>query len=68
MTWGTPRPQHGVQAMDSYISACGVPVYESIQYDAPSDDWYIVGDSSENRELIMNRVCLHNTQLEEKSC
>lgn len=34
------------------------------QFDAFSDDWYIVGDSSDNRDLIMTRVQLHNTEVE----
>lgn len=65
MTWGTPRPMHAEQRLSSYISGAGVEVYESEQYDAFSDEWYIVGDSSDNRDLIMTRIQLHNTQVEE---
>lgn len=65
MTWGTPRPMHAEQRLSSYISGAGLEVYESEQYDAFSDDWYIVGDSSDNRNLIMTRIQLHNTQVEE---
>lgn len=65
MTWGTPRPMHAEQRLSSYISGAGLEVYESEQYDAFSDDWYIVGDSSDNRNLMMTRIQLHNTQVEE---
>lgn len=64
MTWGTPRLPHAVQRLSSYISGAGIPVYESEQYDAFSDDWYIVGDSSDNHDLIMTRIQLHNTEVE----
>lgn len=64
MTWGTPRPMHAQQRMSSYISGAGVEVYESEQYDAFSDTWYIVGNSLDNHDLMMTRIQLHNAQVE----
>ncbi len=51
------------QKMTSYQSASNTTVYEIKQYHKPSNDWYIVGDSSMNRDYILTMIEIHNLKL-----
>ena len=48
------------QQITSYISCAGVKIYETLQFNKDCNNWFIVGDSSENKKLIESRIKLHN--------
>ena len=51
------------QKMVSYVSAYGINVYETVQYNKKADAWYRVGDSSTVEEYIRLSIELHNKTL-----
>jgi len=57
-------PVHKEQRLSSYISGKGITVYETEQYNAFTREWYIVGDSSTNLELITVMIDHHNIILQ----
>jgi hypothetical protein len=54
---------HKTQRIISYISAYGLTVYETEQYNQYTNDWYIVGDSSTSLEYITSQMNHHNLLL-----
>ena len=52
-----------LQHIRSYISGHGIRVYEVEQYNKQCNDWFIVGDCSENIEYIAAMVNLHNEKI-----
>jgi hypothetical protein len=40
-----------------------VKVYEVLQFNKAVEDWFIVGDCSENKRFIESEVELHNLKL-----
>ena len=57
---------NGQERLSSYVSACGITVYEREFYHEESDTWYICGDSSTNRELIEAEIKHNNLLLQYK--
>ena len=58
---------HKIQKISSYISGYGITVYETLQYNKNSKEWYIVGDSYTNLELITSIINHHNMIIELKN-
>jgi hypothetical protein len=50
------------QRITSYVSASGLRVYETEQYNKDTDEWYIVGDGSTNKDYILSMIDSHNTR------
>jgi hypothetical protein len=48
------------QRITSYISSKGLTVYETEQYNASTQEWYIAGDSSTSLEFITAMMNHHN--------
>jgi hypothetical protein len=51
---------HEMQRITSYISAYGLTIYETEQYNENSKEWYIVGDSYTDLKIITGMMDLHN--------
>ena len=58
---------HREQRVSSYVSGHGLTVYETEQYNQYNGEWYIVGDSTTNKELIESMVELHNLRLKQSN-
>jgi hypothetical protein len=54
------KPLDKTQRLTSYVSGSGLTVYETEQYNKNAGEWYIVGDSSTNLDLITARMEHHN--------
>ena len=52
-----------IQKRIAYVSGSNVIVYETLQYNADSWEWYIVGDSSLNKTFIDSEIARHNAKL-----
>jgi len=48
------------QRLSSYVSGAGLLVYETEQYSKKCNSWYLVGDSSTNKELVQAMIENHN--------
>jgi len=55
--------QDKTQHISSYVSGYGVRVYQVEQYNKQCDDWFIVGDCSENINYIASEVQRHNENI-----
>jgi hypothetical protein len=51
------------QRMTSYVSSTGLKVYETEQYNADCNDWFLVGDSSTNKKYVETMIDWHNQKL-----
>ena len=52
-----------IQRISSYISGCGLKVYEIEQYNKSVDTWYTVGNSSQCKDWIVSQIQHHNYSL-----
>jgi len=51
------------QRITSYVCAYGLYVYEIEQYNLESNEWYPVGDSSTDKNLIITMIECNNSRL-----
>lgn len=56
------------QDIYSYVSGYGITVYSAKQYNTNCNTWYVVGDTCENKALILNEIKLHNLKLKGGDC